>query len=164
MTTSSTTKGLIACSLLFLAVACSSETKTEGMSTETNTEETTGTNETDVTAEVAPIEEVAPPKSVKLSGKFLSEDEFGGSHYQVILTVDGKKEIIDTVMACDKIPASNFSQYEIPKTALTACGGWWAGAGDYFYAELKDNKVVVYQGWQDEEQKDDGFHWKVIRK
>jgi hypothetical protein len=164
MTTSSTTKGLIACSLLFLAVACSSETKT-GETTETKMEETTGTNETTASSEETTTEEeVIAPKSVKLSGKFLNEDEFGGSHYQVILTVDGKKEIIDTVMACDKIPASNFSQYEIPKTALSACGGWWAGAGDYFYADLKDNKVVVYQGWQDEEQKDEGYHWEVVKR
>lgn len=163
MTTSTTIKGLISCSLLFLTVACSSETKT-GETSASKTEETTGTNETDVPAEEAPIEEVAPPKSVKLSGKFLSEDEYGSSHYQVILTVDGKKEIIDTVMACDKIPASNFAQYDIPKTALSACGGWWAGAGDYFYAELKDNKVVVYQGWQDEQQTDDGYHWQVVKR
>lgn len=164
MTISSTTKGLIAFSLLFLAVACSSETKTEETTTETKMEETTEATESDVTTEEATEEEIVAPKSVKLSGKFLSEDDYGGSHYQVILTVDGKKEIIDTVMACDNIPASNFSQYEIPKTALTACGGWWAGAGDYFYAILKDNKVVVYQGWQDEEQKDNGFHWKVMKK
>ena len=163
MTTSSTTKALITCSLLFLAVACSSETKT-GETTETKMEETTGTNETTASTEETTTEEVIAPKSVKLSGKFLNEDEFGGSHYQVILTVDGKKEIIDTVMACDKIPASNFSQYEIPKTALSACGGWWAGAGDYFYAALKDNKVVVYQGWQDEEQKDEGYHWEAIKR
>ena len=164
MTTSSTTKGLIAFSLLFLAVACSSETKTTEESEPAKTEETTTSAEANTEETTPEEEEVAPPKSVKLSGKFLNEDEFGGSHYQVILTVDGKKEIIDTVMACDKIPASNFSQYEIPKTALSACGGWWAGAGDYFYADLKDNKVVVYQGWQDEEQKDDGFHWKVVKR
>jgi hypothetical protein len=163
MTTSSTTKGLIAFSLLFLTTACSSETKTTEESEPAKTEETTTSAEAN-TEETTPEEEVAPPKSVKLSGKFLNEDEFGGSHYQVILTVDGKKEIIDTVMACDKIPASNFAQYDIPKTALSACGGWWAGAGDYFYAELKDNKVVVYQGWQDEQQTDDGYHWEVVKR
>ncbi|MES2555484.1 MAG: hypothetical protein V4604_04995 [Bacteroidota bacterium] len=163
MTTSSATKGLIAFSLLFLTAACSSETKTTDESETASTEETTESKEINA-QETTPAEEIVAPKSVKLSGKFLSEDEYGGSHYQVILTVDGKKEIIDTVMACDPIPASNFSQYEIPKTALTACGGWWAGAGDYFYAILKDSKVVVYQGWQDEEQKDNGFHWKAVKK
>jgi hypothetical protein len=163
MTTLSTKKGLIAFSLLFLAAACSSETKTTSEPETASTEETTTSAET-TTEETTPKEEIVPPKSVKLSGKFLNEDEFGGSHYQVILTVDGKKEIIDTVMACGNIPASNFSQYEIPKTALTACGGWWAGAGDYFYADLKDNKVVVYQGWQDEQQTDDGYHWKVVKR
>lgn len=163
MTTSTTIKGLIAVSFLLLTGACSSETKTEQGST-SKTEETTGTNETDTPAEDASAEEIIAPKSVKLSGKFLNEDEFGGSHYQVILTVDGKKEIIDTVMACDKIPASNFAQYDIPKTALSACGGWWAGAGDYFYAIWENNKVVVYQGWQDEQQTDDGYHWEVVKK
>lgn len=151
--------------LIFIVMGCSSEPKTEETANETNMEETTGANETTGSSEETTTEEeVIAPKSVKLSGKFLNEDEFGGSHYQVILTVDGKKEIIDTVMACDKIPTSNFSQYEIPKTALSACGGWWAGAGDYFYADLKNNKVVVYQGWQDEEQKDEGYHWAAIKR
>lgn len=158
-----TTKGLIAFSLLFLAVACSSETKTTSEPETASTEETTTSADTH-TEDTIQEKEAAPPKSVKLSGKFLNEDGFGGSHYQVLLTVDGKKEIIDTVMACEPIPVKSRADYDIPDDALAACGGWWAGAGDYFYAILKDNKVVVYHGWQDEEQEDDGFHWKVVKK
>ncbi|HLP53895.1 MAG TPA: hypothetical protein VK151_02660 [Fluviicola sp.] len=164
MTTSSATKGLIAISLLFFTIACSSETKTTKGPGDATTEEMTSSAETDTEETVTEEEAITPPKSVKLSGKFLNEDEYGGPHHQVILTVDGKKEIIDTVMACDKISAATYSQYDIPKGALSACGGWWAGGGDYFYAIWEDNKVVVYQGWQDEGQTDTGFHWKAMKR
>lgn len=108
-------------------------------------------------------EETMAPKAVQLKGKFLKEDEYGNSQYAVLLTVDGKTTAIDTVLACETIPASNFDQYDIPKTAKSACGGWWAGAGDYFYATIEENKVVVYQGWQDEQQEDEGYHWKAMK-
>ncbi|ASS49303.1 MAG: hypothetical protein A3D31_03740 [Candidatus Fluviicola riflensis] len=162
MTTSSATKGLITLSLLFLTMGCSSETKTE-KTTETRTkEEATTSKETD--EPTTPEEEIVTPKSVKLSGKFLSEDEYGGSHYQVILTIDGKKEILDTVMACEPISVKSRADYDIPADALASCGGWWAGGGDYFYAIWENNNVVVYQGWQDEGQKDNGFHWKAVKR
>src|SRR3989338_5402261 len=69
-------------------------------------------------------------------------------------------------MGCSSEPISVKSRadYDIPADALASCGGWWAGGGDYFYAIWENNNVVVYQGWQDEGQKDNGFHWKAVKR
>lgn len=146
--------------LLAIGYSCSSE----------NTEEKNVEEKPKVTEQTSPDaksgEESAVashPKSVFLKGKFLKEDDYGSRLYAVLLTVDGKTTAIDTVYACETIPASSFSQYDIPKEAKSACGGWWAGAGDYFYATIEKNKVVVYQGWQDEQQEDEGYHWKAMK-
>lgn len=64
----------------------------------------------------------------------------------------------------DFIPNADFKSKEIPENAIAACGGWWAGAGDYFYVVKTDNKLVIYQGWQDEGQNDEGYHWKKMKE
>lgn len=62
------------------------------------------------------------------------------------------------------IAKADYKSKEIPENALAACGGWWAGAGDYFYVVMSDNKLVIYQGWQDEGQTDEGYHWKKMKE
>lgn len=147
--------------LLMLTYSCTTgdgQTKNESGNTSEKVENAASEEKEDETVVLE-----TPPKSVQLKGKFLKEDEYGSSYYAVLLTVDGKTTPIDTVNACEVIPASNYDQYDIPKAAKSACGGWWAGAGDYFYATIEKNKVVVYQGWQDEQQEDEGYHWKAMK-
>jgi hypothetical protein len=56
-----------------------------------------------------------------------------------------------------------FREKEIPGEALTACGGWYAGGGDYYYLVVnKNNGIDVYHGWQDEGQTDNGYHWTKV--
>lgn len=50
------------------------------------------------------------------------------------------------------------------ENSIAACGGWWAGAGDYFYAAPNTNGIIVYKGWADEGQEDDGFHWEKFKE
>lgn len=132
-----------------------------------STEKRTSPSETTISAapkkngDTQQTMEQAPPKKVTFRLKDLGESEFGAPQTQVSLNVDGKQTIIDTALACSIIPANNFDQYDIPKNALSACGGWWAGAGDYYYVIVKDNKPVIYEGWQDEEQEDAGYHWEI---
>jgi hypothetical protein len=106
----------------------------------------------------------APAPKVKLTGEFLRETEYGAPQHLVLLDVDGKSRTIDTVMACETIPRSEYKRYTIPKHAVAACGGWWAGSGDYFYAVIRKGKVVIFKGWQDEEQEDTGFHWERMKE
>lgn len=78
--------------------------------------------------------------------------------------MNGKVQALDTINSCELIAKEDFERYDIPAEAVTAAGGWWAGGGDYFYATVNGNVCTVMQGWQDEEQEDDGFHYEQIRR
>lgn len=83
----------------------------------------------------------------------------------ISLAVDGKFFPIDTVPALDIIKPENFADYDIPKEAIIAAGGWWAGLGNYYYSLLHDEQtIIVMQGWQDEMQDDEGFHYEEVRR
>ncbi|MBK8041336.1 MAG: hypothetical protein KBG02_16230 [Haliscomenobacter sp.] len=81
---------------------------------------------------------------------------------QVFVTVNGQEQKVADILACDLIDASGYENFEIPKSALAACGGWWAGAGDYLYAVVKGSDVVIMKGWQSEEQTESGFHYEEV--
>jgi len=99
---------------------------------------------------------------VKLLCKSMGEDSLGIPHHDVYLLVDGKETKIKGINGCNDISKTDYTTYEIPAAAVSACGGWWAGAGDYYYVIMEDGKPAVYEGWQDEMQKEKGFHWKKI--
>jgi len=104
----------------------------------------------------------APAGEVKLLCKSMGEDSLGTPHHDVYLLADGKETKIKGINACNEIAKTEYTTYEIPAAAVAACGGWWAGAGDYYYVIMEDGKPAVYEGWQDETQKEKGFHWKKI--
>ncbi len=81
----------------------------------------------------------------------------------VQFSANGKSWHIDSVSQSKVFEKAEFAQHQIPETALAACGGWWAGAGDYFYAIREGDSLKIYQGWQAEEQTDEGFHYEVVR-
>lgn len=97
----------------------------------------------------------------KFTFKSYPEDANGMPHSDIFLTFGKKVAKIDKVTGnADLTDRSLFVENKIPNTALSACGSWWAGAGDYFYVVQEKNKLVIYKGWQAEEQTDRGFHWK----
>ncbi len=81
----------------------------------------------------------------------------------VMLYVDGKSTKIATIYGeGHNYDKESYKDMGIPSTALSACGAWWAGGGDYFYVVAKNGKPVVYQGSQDEGQKHPGYGWHPI--
>jgi antitoxin (DNA-binding transcriptional repressor) of toxin-antitoxin stability system len=69
--------------------------------------------------------------------------------------------VVDSLSVCATIiPGEN----DVPKDAISACGGWWAGAGDYLYIQYEGNDAVVMAGWQAEEQEDEGYHYKELKR
>lgn len=84
--------------------------------------------------------------------------------FKITLLMDGFPYTLDTITSCQNFAPSDFSNYEVPDSALAACGGWFAGSGDYFYATKKENVLQVYYGWQGEEQADEGFNYQVIKE
>jgi hypothetical protein len=88
-------------------------------------------------------------------------DETGPSS-QVFLVIDEQATKVADIQACDQIAPEAYQQHKMPSNALAACGGWWAGGGQYLYAvQLKDN-IVVFQGFQEEGQDDEGYHYEQI--
>lgn len=97
--------------------------------------------------------------------KNLPENDMGNPSSDISLKFNGKIMKLANIMGNASIyEKAEFEDKEIPKDALTACGAWWAGAGDYFYVIPTKKGVAVYQGWQDEGQEDAGYHWKKLKE
>lgn len=105
---------------------------------------------------------VITEKGIKLICRDMGADSMEIPHYDVYLSVDAVQTKIKSVNGCSDITKESYEQYQIPKDAIAACGGWYAGGGDYYYVILRDGKPVVFEGWQDEGQEDEGYHWKEI--
>ncbi|HKK73827.1 MAG TPA: hypothetical protein VJ953_02040 [Saprospiraceae bacterium] len=106
---------------------------------------------------------VPPMVDAKFVCTEISEDETMPRSI-LSLYLNGQVHSLDTISTCERIGQEDYQRYAIPSGAVTAAGGWWAGAGDYFYAMVDGNVCVVMQGWQDEQQEDDGFHYEQIRR
>jgi hypothetical protein len=115
------------------------------------------------TAKAAVTEPPAPaPGELKLVCKDMGVDSMDIPHFNVMLVKDGKETKIKTVNGCGEITKEEYKTYDIPAEAIAACGGWYAGAGDYYYITMLNGKPSVFEGWQDETQKEKGYHWKEI--
>lgn len=94
------------------------------------------------------------------------EDEFGVPTYEVYVEYDSTSHKVGECNACAPLDLQDYHDYDIPKEAMAAVGGWFAGAGDYYYVmKTEDDGIRVYAGWQDEGQMEDNdttFHYKKI--
>jgi hypothetical protein len=74
--------------------------------------------------------------------------------HSVHLIFNDKKIKLANVLACETIKKDTYSQYEMPNNALDACGGWWAGAGEYFYLyqKINGNYAVNYGQMYEEKE------------
>lgn len=52
---------------------------------------------------------------------------------------------------------------EVPADAIASCGCWYAGGGDYYYITRSATGVIVFHGWLDEAQEDEGYHWEEFK-
>lgn len=91
-------------------------------------------------------------------------DENENPNSQVFIQINDSRIKVADIQACDMISPANYADYGIPGNAIAACGGWWAGAGDYFYALREGDIIRVMKGWQDEGQEDEGFHYESVRE
>jgi len=73
--------------------------------------------------------------------------------HSVHLMMDGKKIKLGNILACETFSKTDYKNYEMPNSTLEACGGWWAGAGEYFYLDKKsDGSYSVNYGQMYEEK------------
>ena len=73
----------------------------------------------------------------------------------VSLRVNNNMEFVIEPMAraaFHVVEPRDFEAHDVPNSALAACSGWWAGAGDEYYAAFdhRHNKALVYHRTLDE--------------
>lgn len=76
--------------------------------------------------------------------KKLGEGDYGEPKTQVYLIVNGKKnEIAKIEFGFSEYLRESYKDAKIPSDALTACRGWWAGAGIDYWVIRKDKELIV---------------------
>lgn len=81
---------------------------------------------------------------VKWDFQPVAEDANGNPSTIISLVVNGKKyEISKELGNYSEVSSDNFRDYKIPKNALVACYGWWAGAGSQYWVLKKGNEINV---------------------
>ncbi len=83
-------------------------------------------------------------------------------HNEVYLQMGNSRIKVGDILACETIGKESYEQYQIPVGAIDAAGGWWAGAGDYFYLAEENGNYVVKQGAMFEEKEDNSYDYKTI--
>lgn len=84
-------------------------------------------------------------------------------HTDVFLRV-GTRQVLVMHQADDEFQIAAKTEYKdtsIPAQALTACLGWWAGAGDYLYVIRRGRSLVVYRKEVNEEGPE--LPWKRLK-
>jgi hypothetical protein len=77
--------------------------------------------------------------------------------------INGKTWVLDTVSVAKVLDKTEIQQYKMPDNVLSACGGWWAGSGDYYYIVREGDVLNIYKGWNEEDQADTGFHYVKMK-
>ena len=135
-----------------------------GCSSATSEEEPAGGEAGGQTEETQETPAEPQPLSVTFDCQEIRGPEEGAPLSSLSVVVNGNSTFLDSVMVCAPIEPGEYDRYEIPSEALAACGGWFAGAGDYFYALEEEGTISVMAGWQDEMQDDDGFHYEEKKR
>ncbi|MEO1261630.1 MAG: hypothetical protein AAFZ15_22690 [Bacteroidota bacterium] len=91
-----------------------------------------------------------------------SAEEAEMPSYEVFFQLSESKVKVADILNCETITPDLYKQYQIPKNAISAVGGWWAGAGDYLYIIEEDGNYVIKKGDMDEARETDDYHYKTI--
>ncbi len=84
---------------------------------------------------------------------------------QVSLRLGTASTVLDTIAACQLIERQDYARYGIPAEAVAACGGWWAGSGDYFYAVIdKGDEIVVMRAMEDEANPAGRYNYEEVSR
>ncbi len=137
---------------LMLFFSCNNASQEQG-----EQEDVTDTTETVTNTPLTAIE-------ASFSCRELSGEETPQPLFEVILEINGNAMVVDSTNACEVFAKTDYERYDIPANAISACGGWYAGAGDYYYLVRNQDELSLMQGWQDEGQEDEGFHYVEVKK
>jgi hypothetical protein len=76
--------------------------------------------------------------------------------HSVHLIFNDEKIKLADILACKVFKKEDFKQHRMPDNTLQACGGWWAGGGEYFYLYQKVNGNYAVNYGQMYEEKETG--------
>lgn len=87
------------------------------------------------------------------------EDRDGIPRGRVFLRVNGSKVLVlpKTDMQYQIVPRSEYHEKKVPAAALTACSGWWAGAGMDLYVVRRGGRLNVFLRDLDEQAPDSPY-------
>lgn len=108
-----------------------------------------------------------PAETPRATLRFICRDIGQGMDnplYEVSLLVGSAYYTLDTIHTCNTIHRADYDEFEVPDQAMSACGGWWKGSGDYFFAYEDMGDIVVMHAWQTEEQSTQGYFYKEARR
>ncbi|MBD1397044.1 hypothetical protein H9Q13_07690 [Pontibacter sp. JH31] len=71
--------------------------------------------------------------------------------------------LIDTVYTCSVIAPEMYRTYDIPRNALSACGGWWAGSGHFYYTLQEGDSIAVMHAYRIQHDSL-GFEYKLKQR
>ena len=73
-------------------------------------------------------------------------------HSRVFLNANGRRTLVlFATEGFQNLKRDEFASREIPRSALAACTGWWAGAGDNLYVVRRGQRLDVYRQEMDEQ-------------
>ena len=87
------------------------------------------------------------PRPIKVSFEFkVKLDKTETPHSRVFVRANGKRTLVlSATEGFRSLKRSEFASHEVPREALAACSGWWAGAGDNLYVVRRGARLDVYQ-------------------
>ncbi len=129
-------------------------------SNETNKDEQTSES-MDSKIESTPVDDPGPVPSFVLDN-FIGDGDVPQSIVSLLL--NNQKIELEKAIGCKKIDTEDYDQYQIPNQAIEACGGWWAGTGNYFYLIKDPNKDFynVMRALVDEQQEGTAYKYENI--
>jgi len=80
------------------------------------------------------------------------EDRNGNPHTKVFLIVGARRVLVmETTANFSALERKDFKEHGVPATAVTACSGWWAGAGEDLYVVRRNRSLIVFSRSLDEQ-------------
>ena len=81
----------------------------------------------------------------------------------ISVTMGNRKAKVTDTVGSSIISKSDYAQYKIPSDAIQACGGWWAGYGEYFYLIQKgEGNYFVLKTSVEEQQEGEPYQYKEV--
>jgi len=83
----------------------------------------------------------------------MHRDRYDNPHGNVYLLVSGRRVLVlrNADVYFHVLPRDEYASHDVPRIALTACAGWWAGGGEELYVVRRHGRLEVYNRGLDED-------------